>query len=103
MDYAWKWKDNTGGRSVHWLEDADMLPADVFGARIMAYKYDSAWHADAPNTRLQLCGEDLVNSLQVFREGVPDRPVIFIGHSLGGLVIQYVRERATNRTSCIIC
>lgn len=103
MDYAWKWKDNTGGRSVHWLEDADMLPADVFGARIMAYKYDSAWHADAPNTRLQLCGEDLVNSLQDFREDVPDRPVIFIGHSLGGLVIQYVRERATNRTSCIIC
>lgn len=68
-----------------------MLPAQVPQARIIAYNYDSKWHADAPKTRLRLCGEDLVASLTSFRTDCVDRPTIFIGHSLGGNVIQHVR------------
>lgn len=69
-----------------------MLPVKVPKARIMAYNYDSKWHADAPKTRLQLCGEELVHSVHLFRQSAHSRPIIFIGHSLGGNVILNVRR-----------
>lgn len=92
VDWSWTWKGDTKERSVHWLKDAEMLPNDVPSSRIMVYNYESTWHADAPKTRLQLCGEDLVKYLQTVRKYVPNRPVLFIGHSIGGLVIQHVSE-----------
>lgn len=46
--------------------------------------------ANAPQTRLRLCGEDLVRNLHTLCKGVRDRPIVFIGHSLGGLVVQNV-------------
>ncbi len=80
-----------------------MLPAVVPKARIWAYNYDSKWHADAPQTRLQLCGEDLIRSIYNVRRDMSDRPVIFIGHSLGGLVIQHVRYDQDNRVlGCLL-
>lgn len=69
-----------------------MLPAVVPKSRIVVYNYDSKWHANAPQTRLRLCGEDLARNLHNFRDGVRDRPIVFIGHSLGGLVIQNVSQ-----------
>lgn len=68
-----------------------MLPAVVPNARILAYNYESRWHANALQTRLQLCCESLVQSLDNFYGQESKRPILFIGHSLGGLVILYVR------------
>jgi hypothetical protein len=67
-----------------------MLPAKVPNARILMYNYESRWHADAPKTRLQLCGEELVHSVHSFRRDASRRPVVFVGHSLGGNVIVHV-------------
>lgn len=92
VDWSWTWQDKSGQRPpVHWLKDPEMLPAIVPNARIMVYSYESRWHANAPKTRLHLCGKDLIDTLHSFRNDVPDRPILFIGHSLGGLVIQYVK------------
>lgn len=70
-----------------------MLPAVVPNARILVYNYESRWHTDAPQTRLQLCCENLVQSLDNLRSQEPKRPILFIGHSLGGLIVLYVRTR----------
>jgi pimeloyl-ACP methyl ester carboxylesterase len=64
-----------------------MLPKKVPKSRIIAYNYDSKWHRDALRTRLRLCGEELVDSIHSFRQDIQDRPIVFVGHSLGGLVI----------------
>ncbi|OTA67910.1 hypothetical protein K449DRAFT_187192 [Hypoxylon sp. EC38] len=87
VDWSWTWKNGT--RHVHWLKDPDMLPALLPKARIMAYSYESRWHFNAPKTRLELCGEDLIRSLHGFRANERDRPVLFIAHSLGGLVVMH--------------
>ena len=67
-----------------------MLPAKVPKSRIIVYNYESRWHADAPKTRLQLCGEELVHSIHSFHGASSDRPIVFVGHSLGGIVIEHV-------------
>lgn len=89
VDWSWTWRDE--GRHVNWLSDTNMLPAVVPKSRIVVYNYDSKWHSKAPKTRLQLCGEDLIRNLHNFRSALVNRPIIFIGHSLGGNVIQHVR------------
>ncbi len=44
----WTWVHRGGIRNVQWLKDMDMLPAIIPNARILAYNYDSKWHANAP-------------------------------------------------------
>ncbi|KAI1115874.1 hypothetical protein F5Y14DRAFT_409581 [Nemania sp. NC0429] len=85
VDWSWVWKE--GGNRVNWLQDSNMLPEKVPMSRIIAYNYDSRWHNDASKTRLELCGEELIHSVSSFRSGASHRPVIFVGHSLGGNVI----------------
>lgn len=79
-----------GPENVHWLKDRNTLPARVPNSRIIAYNYESRWHADAPRTRLELCGEDLMNRLYDFRDKVRNRLAVFIGYSLGELIILHV-------------
>ncbi|CAG8400414.1 unnamed protein product [Penicillium salamii] len=92
-DWSWTWKDETQAngkpRLVNWLKDKNMLPSVVRKTRILSYNYESRWHKNASKTRLQICGEELVNAVHDFRKGISDRPLIFIGHSLGGNVIQH--------------
>ncbi|KAI0883242.1 uncharacterized protein GGS22DRAFT_37755 [Annulohypoxylon maeteangense] len=95
VDWSWIWKD--GVKQIHWLKDPDMLPAVVPNARIITYSYESRWHANAPKTRLELCGEELARSIHDFRAEIQDRPVLFIAHSLGGLVVIHALLYA-NRT-----
>lgn len=85
VDWSWTWKD--GNKCVHWLQDSNMLPKKVPKSRTMVYNYESRWHKDAPKTRIQLCGEELIHSVHSFRSESSKRPIVFIGHSLGGNVI----------------
>ncbi|RBR07075.1 uncharacterized protein FIESC28_10821 [Fusarium coffeatum] len=85
VDRTWTWRQSE--EPVHWLKDANMLPKVVPTARIMAFNYDSTWMFDAPRTRVELCGEDLIRSMHNLR-GHCDRPVVFLAHSFGGLVVQ---------------
>ena len=78
-----------------------MLPARVRNSRIIVYNYESRWHTNAPKTRLQLCGEELIDSIHSFRGGDSDRPLVFVGHSLGGNVIVHVSCSAV--LCCPIC
>ncbi|KAI1214605.1 uncharacterized protein F4807DRAFT_3196 [Annulohypoxylon truncatum] len=87
VDWSWVWKGHN--KQVHWLKDPDMLPAAVPNARIMAYSYESRWHIDAPKTHLGLLGEELARTLHGVRAKELDRPILFIAHSLGGLVVMH--------------
>ncbi|EXM20360.1 hypothetical protein FOTG_11726 [Fusarium oxysporum f. sp. vasinfectum 25433] len=90
VDWSWNWRDKTSpGTLVNWLKDPCMLPEVVPKSRIMVYNYQSRCGANGLRTKLQLSGEDLVRSLHAFRKGLQNRPVVFVGHSFGGLVIQH--------------
>ncbi|KAF6806712.1 pfs domain-containing protein [Colletotrichum plurivorum] len=94
VNWSWTWKD--GEKHINWLRDPDMLPARVRKSRIMTYSYQSKWHKDAPKTRLQLCGEELIHSIHSFGSGTSKRPIVFVGHSLGGNVIVHALLHASD-------
>ncbi|KAL4942952.1 hypothetical protein BDV06DRAFT_154049 [Aspergillus oleicola] len=77
-------------RGVHWLRDESMLPRAIPKARILVYGYRSQWFGpDAVDIRLSTIGRDLLGAIKVDRQDAKNkkRPIIFIGHSLGGLVV----------------
>ena len=81
--------------NAFWLKD--FLPHDVPNARIMTFGYN----ADAAfgNTTADIIGHarSLLSSLIDKREGDDElrRPIIFIGHSLGGILIKQSLFQAT--------
>ncbi|KAI1060120.1 hypothetical protein LB506_011261 [Fusarium annulatum] len=73
------------GRFV-WLRDA--LPSDIPNARILTYGYDTKLSKSSAFQNLT----DLGRALQIDLEDIYDpnqpRSILFIGHSLGGLVVK---------------
>jgi hypothetical protein len=73
---------------INWLEDKEMLPAEFPAARIFRYGYPSDWFGEyAIKTRAATIAEGLLDELNDIRGAHTDRPLIFIAHSFGGLVL----------------
>lgn len=73
---------------VMWLRD--LLSSLIPNARIATYSYESDWRKTNVKTSLRQCEEQLLNVLHQNRsdEKERQRPLIFIGHSLEGLIIK---------------
>ncbi|KAK1753768.1 hypothetical protein QBC47DRAFT_47883 [Echria macrotheca] len=85
------WKDSwTADNGVFWLQD--LLPTDFPRARIFSFGHDSRTRGAPKPLTLDISdhGKDLVTSLanERYLSNTEERPLIFIGHSLGGLVIK---------------
>ncbi|OAP55707.1 hypothetical protein AYL99_09859 [Fonsecaea erecta] len=102
--YAWVWhpKNNPPGGSgypdkpFNWLKE--LLPKKM-SCRVMAFNYDSKWLIDAPQQRISDISGTLLNSLQNNRKEASRRPLIFIGHSFGGnLIEQAIVDASRNRS-----
>ncbi|KAL1962274.1 hypothetical protein VTN77DRAFT_9864 [Rasamsonia byssochlamydoides] len=87
---------------VHWLENAEMLPQRFPDARIMSFGYESQWFgAHAVKISLLSVAEDLLQDLDEARKHCATRPMIFIGHCFGGLVIQQALLNARLRKGSV--
>ena len=89
----------TADNGVNWLADVEMLPKKIPNARIFVWGYDADTHRKdyLSEAYLHQHGSQLVGELSDERrlDGTDKRPIIFIGHSLGGIVIKSVRETDT--------
>ena len=90
--YTWIKKvpnaDHNGYTEILWLKH--LLPVKVPKARILKYNYVSTYLVDAPKESLRSIASRLVHLIHASRKEDPkasQRPIIFIGHSFGGLVI----------------
>lgn len=81
----------------------DLLAADIKNVRILTYGYDSHisrfFKGSANQNNIFAHGQDLLNALERARRkstikriagGDPKRPIIFVVHSLGGIVLKEV-------------
>ncbi|KAH7370012.1 ankyrin repeat-containing domain protein [Rhexocercosporidium sp. MPI-PUGE-AT-0058] len=77
------------GSRFDWLTDEkDGILSEITTARVLKYGYDSRWLGDnALRQTLGNVAEQLLVSLVAARKDHEDRPIIFVAHSLGGLVV----------------
>ncbi|KAI8945007.1 hypothetical protein F4801DRAFT_594485 [Xylaria longipes] len=81
-------RGDEGSSEVMWLRD--LLPSELKNTRIATYSYQSDWRDREVKTTLRQCSEQFLNILLQNRDCDEERhrPIVLIGHSLGGLVIQ---------------
>ncbi|KAF8510206.1 hypothetical protein BU17DRAFT_55621 [Hysterangium stoloniferum] len=89
-----------GHREASWTTDngslwlRDFLPQDVPSARILTYGYDAYTQSAAALSTQTLDGhaESFLARLASFRRisDTTKRPIIFIAHSLGGIILKHV-------------
>ncbi|CAG7849813.1 SubName: Full=Related to kinesin light chain {ECO:0000313/EMBL:CCA76161.1} [Serendipita indica DSM 11827] len=74
---------------VFWLRD--LLPSDLSNARVLSYGYDA-------DTRSRECvstqtmsrhAEGFANALSRVRKDAPRRPIIFVAHDIGGIILKW--------------
>ncbi|KAK6088814.1 hypothetical protein SCUP234_00018 [Seiridium cupressi] len=72
----------------NWMTSADGLIRDFPRARVLLYLYESAWTGALKVKQfLSNISMALLVGLRSKREDCKKRPIVFIGHSMGGLVI----------------
>ncbi|KAF1928480.1 uncharacterized protein M421DRAFT_62386, partial [Didymella exigua CBS 183.55] len=86
------WCANAGTREspqwVNWLNEENMLPALAPNARIMRYGYESQWFGkEIMQQSVSTVAERLLEALHRMRKDVWFRPLLFIAHCFGGLVV----------------
>lgn len=72
---------------VNWLMDSDMLPNIIPEARIIGVGFDIQNNADVP-IDFETAAEQLCNYLAIERANCSTRPILFIGHAYGGIIIE---------------
>jgi pimeloyl-ACP methyl ester carboxylesterase len=95
---TWTATEPHTGRTVLWIKD--FLPAQLPYARIMTYGYSSQVFSIKHLTQRILYSHSkaLLSALEGARKniGATNRPVIFISHSLGGIVAKSALIHANN-------
>ncbi|KAI5776307.1 hypothetical protein EDC01DRAFT_683096 [Geopyxis carbonaria] len=79
-----------------WLQD--FLPNDVKNIRVMTYGYDTEFFNSADNSAMVDFRKSFVQQLEVARNSdeARNRPLIFVGHSLGGSLILQLLMHSRN-------
>lgn len=79
----------THSNGTYWI--GDLLPKDLPSARIMSFGYDAdvvRFWTMAGSNRLHDHGKSLACAVLDRRLGLEKRPIVFVSHSLGGLVCE---------------
>ncbi|TRX88171.1 hypothetical protein FHL15_010920 [Xylaria flabelliformis] len=65
-----------------------LLRDDFQAARILSFTHNSDWLVGAPAQSAPVIGQKLLDQLTKERQSRPKLPIIFIGHSFGGIIIK---------------
>ena len=94
-EHAWNtWRKPSGPNGRLWLRDD--LPQYVPETRIFLYEYNStAVYGKDMDTFIGKANE-LLEAIRIEREDIETRPILFLGHSMGGLLIKQALINAHN-------
>ncbi|MCJ1393162.1 hypothetical protein MMC18_006034 [Xylographa bjoerkii] len=97
----------TEGSEKMWLKDPSLLPSNLKNSRILTYGYNAMVTAvlgKASSDRILQHAQTLVAELVADREfeDATQRPIIFVCHSLGGIIVKRALAYSASRTSKFI-
>jgi hypothetical protein len=84
------WTDRTTG--LNWLKDEDCLRKDIPNARVLTFGYNSRTYFSRSDPDIRDFASELLIALKAVRRSRTEqqRPIVFLCHSLGGLVFKQV-------------
>lgn len=90
-----------------WLKDNGLLPSNLKQARILTFGYNAAVTAFLGKTssdRILQHAQTLIAELVADREleDAAQRPIIFVCHSLGGIIVKRALAYSSSRTSKLV-
>ena len=96
-DPQWTWKSSN---KVDWLRDGNMLHRTIPSARIMIFEYESQWFGKGSiDQKLLNVANQLLRALLHRRQRGSTRPIVFVCHCLGGIVVEKALINAKLRQS----
>jgi len=89
-DWEDAWTETVGTEKRLWLRD--FLPAKFPNVRVMSYGYDAAFALSSSVSDIETAAASLLDYLNGARLSTEEkeRPIIFVAHSLGGIVVKKV-------------
>ena len=94
-DHAWDtWRTPSGPQGRLWL--CDDLPSYVPESRIFLYEYNSTAVYGKDRDSFSGKANELLEAIRIERCEVESRPVLLLGHSMGGLLIKQALINAHN-------
>ncbi|KAI0376539.1 hypothetical protein F5Y04DRAFT_209589 [Hypomontagnella monticulosa] len=96
-DHAWDtWRTPPGPQGRLWLRDD--LPLDLPESRIFLYEYNSTVVFGKDKSTFLDKANKLLEEIRIERYGIESRPILFLGHSMGGLLIKQALINAHSNT-----
>ena len=94
-DHAWDtWRKPTGPKGRLWLRDD--LPQHAPEARILLYEYNATDVFGNDRSTFIDKANEFLEAIRIKRKEAENRPLVLLGHSLGGLLIEQALVNAHN-------
>jgi triacylglycerol esterase/lipase EstA (alpha/beta hydrolase family) len=94
-NHAWDtWRTPSGAQGRLWLHDD--LPQYVSESRIFLYEYNATAVYEKDKDTFIGKANELLEAIRIERDEVESRPILLLGHSLGGLLIKQALINAHN-------
>ncbi|EPS39642.1 hypothetical protein H072_6585 [Dactylellina haptotyla CBS 200.50] len=92
------WKSADLKNEFNWLTDRDGISKEFPRARVLLYMYQSAWSGPLKVRQFMTnLATTLLYGLKDKRKDTPRRPIVFMGHSMGGIIIAKAVSLAESR------